>query len=413
MPSPRVFFDDFSNPASGWETGTVGACQSDYIGGKYGVAVMAYGQVCLYAAPTGPHVDGTYRVAAYKLSNYDGSVYGLVFGLDDKSSISQFYVFWVDPYDQTYALQKYDSGSWTYLRGWNYSLAINPGTGANTLKVKREGVQINLYVNGVYLTTVNDDSFPANGYVGLANWAAYSEWWVASYMSYFDDFQVTEPTVIFDDDFSDPYSGWPVGSIEACQAGYVEGEYRVSTEPNYACVYRSPGGWLPSGLFEVAARREESIYPTAYGLMLGEDGTFSRLYVFWVNPDSQEYVLALYDGTWWALTWDEAEDDAWTYSPAINPGTGLNALHVKQDGPWISLWVNDTYLETVSDVTFGGGYFGVANWASDYAPATSYFDDFRVTAWEEPWQGAQAAQPPAAPGPGSGCLGAMEFRRRE
>jgi len=410
MPSPRVFFDDFSNPASGWETGIVGACQSDYVGGEYGVAVTAYNQICLYPAPTGPHPNGTYEVKAYKLSDYDGSVYGLVFGLDDKSSFNQFYVFWVDPYDQTCLLQKYDSGSWTNLTDWAYSAAINPGTGTNTLKVKREGAQIDLYVNATYLTTVSDDSFPANGYVGLANWAAYD---AASAVASFDDFKVAEPTVILYDNFDDPYSGWPVGAIEACQAGYVEGEYRVATEPDYACLYRSPGGRLSSGLFEVAARREESVYPTAYGVMLGEDGTFSRLYVFWVNPDSQEYVLGLYDGTWWALTWDEAEDDAWTYSPAINPGTAINMLQVKQDGPWISLWVNGTYLETVSDATFSGGYFGVANWASDYAPATSYFDDFRITAWEEPWQGTQAAQPPGAPGPASGCLGPMEFRQRE
>ena len=146
--------------------------------------------------------------------------------------------------------------------------------------------------------------------------------------------------------------------------------------------------------------------------MLGEDGTFSRLYVFWVNPDSQEYVLGMYDGTWWALTWDEAEDDAWTYSSAINPGTAINTLHVMQDGALISLWVNGVYLETVEDVTFSGGYFGLANWASDYAPAASYFDDFRVTAWEEPWQGRQAAQPPTAAGPALGCIEPMEFRRR-
>jgi len=83
-----------------------------------------------------------------------------------------------------------------------------------------------------------------------------------------------------------------------------------------------------------------------------------------------------------------------------------------QDGALISLWVNGVYLETVEDVTFSGGYFGLANWASDYAPAASYFDDFRVTAWEEPWQGRQAAQPPTAAGPALGCIEPMEFRRR-
>lgn len=381
QPSPRVFFDDFGNPASGWRTGTAGACQSGYVGGEFGVAVTAYNQVCLYPAPTGAHMAGVYEVKAHKLGLFDGSVPGLMFGLNDKSAPSQFYVFWVDPADQTYLLQKYQDRVWTNLTDVGTSLAINIGSLTNTLKARRDAALIHLYVNDAYLTTVSDDSFPANGYVGVANWAAYN---AASALADFDDFKVTAPTVILADDFSNPYSGWPVGAVAACQASYVNGEYGVATQADYACVYRSPGGRLPGGLFEVAAYRDDSVYPTAYGVMLGEDGTFSRLYVFWVNPDSQEYVLALFDGAWRALTWDEAGNDAWTYSSAIRPGTGSNALQVKQDAALISLWVNGVYLETVTDATIAGGYFGVANWASDYAPAISYFDDFRVTAWDEP-----------------------------
>jgi len=66
------------------------------------------------------------------------------------------------------------------------------------------------------------------------------------------------------------------------------------------------------------------------------------------------------------------------------PGSRSNTLQVEQDGALISLWVNDVFLETVTDTPFAGGYLGLANWAPDYAPATSVFDDFRVTAWEEP-----------------------------
>lgn len=409
QPSPRVFFDDFGNPASGWQTGTVGNCQSGYVGGEFGVAATAYNQVCLYPAPTGAHPAGVYEVKGAKSGLFDGSVYGLMFGLKDKTDFSQLYVFWVDPADQTYLLQKYQGGSWSNLTDVSYSWAIALGASANTLKVHRDGGRIALFINGAYLMSVDDNSFPANGYVGVANWAAYS---ASSALTYFDDFKVSKPTLVFVDDFSNPHGGWPAGALRACQASYDNGEYRTATQADYACVYRSPAGRLPSGLFEVMARREESIYPTAYGVLLGEDGSFSRAYVFWVNPDSREYVLALFDGVWRALTWDEAGNDAWTYSPAINPGTANNTLRVRQDGPLISLWVNDVYLETVTDATFAGGYFGVANWASDYAPATSAFDDFRVTAWEEP---ALSAGDGIQPGPGAqsvfGRLGGLTFRK--
>jgi|GEM_PF-1934435 len=394
LPSQRVYFDDFSNAGSGWQTGTIGACQSGYVSGKFGVAVLALNQVCLYAAPTTARADGLFEVRANKASAGDGSVYGLVFGLNSKATFSQFYVFWVDAYDGTYVLQRYNGGVWSNLGG-GAAAAIQRDTGENRLKVRRDGNLIHLYVNGVFLATVTDDSFPANGFFGVANWAYYS---VASAIASFDDFTVNVPTLILADDFSNPNSGWAVGVAGACQASYNNGEYVAATQAGYACVYRAPGGWLPSGLFEVAARRQASVYPSSYGLMLGEDGSFSLLYVFWVNPDSQEYVLARWNGSWAALTWDEENNDAWTYSEAINPGTGSNRLRVKQDGGQISLWVNNQFLESVAATSFPGGRFGVANWASNYAPGISYFDDFRVTAWEEPSVAAQAAQLPIGHG---------------
>jgi len=397
MPSPLVFDDDFSNPGSGWPSGTVNGCQLGYADGEYAIVPTTNNWVCVSPAPTGSHATGIYQLQARKASVYDGSVYGLVFGLNHKSSYNQFYVFWVDPYDQTYLLQKYDHGTWTALTSVTSTTAIVVNAATNVLKVQRTASQISLYVNGVYLTTVSDNSFPNNGYVGMANWSVYS----APATAFFDDFTVTQPTIVLDDDFSNPQSGWPTGVTTSCQANYVGGEYQVATAPNYACVFRSPGGRLPSGLFEVVARRADSVYPTAYGIMIGENGNFSRLYAFWVNPDSQEYVFAYYDGQWQALTWDESGNDAWTYAPAIDPSTGVNKLSVKQDGNQISLWINDTFLETVTVNGFSAGYFGVANWASDYAPATSYFDDFRVIAWEVPQHDLAktgAVAPKAIPG---------------
>ena len=382
IPSPRVYFDNFSNPASGWATGSMGFCQYAYSGGEYRIGVSQFNWICMSSAPTDPQINGTYSVEARKVSSADGSIYGLLFGLDSPSSFDQFYVFWVDPADQTYLLQRYDHGTWTDIVGWESSFVINAKASTNMLKVRRQGEQITLYANGVDLATVADNAFPDNGYMGVAVWAGYN---VGSAITYFDDFKVTVPTLILSDDFSNPDSGWPVGVTTACQASYAGGEYQTATQPNYACVFRGPGGSRPDGLFEVTVHRGESIYPTAYGLMFGEDGTFSTFYAFLVIPDTQEYVLAKYQGGWWALTWDEEDNDAWTYSSAINPGMADNALQVERDSTRISLYVNDTYLETVNDASLlGDGYFGVVNWASEYAPVIAYFDDFRLTVWDEP-----------------------------
>ena len=382
-PSARVYYDDFSNPTSGWVRGVSGSCYADYAEGEYYVEAGSHTGVCLYAAPTDPRVNGTYEVKARRSSIWDGSTYGLVFGLDDRSSFSQFYVFWVDPGYQNYMLETYDGDWGAVLVEWTFSEAIAADADTNVLRVRRQGDQIKLYVNGTHLTTVTDNSFSGNGYVGVANWA--EDGGGASWTALFDDVMIAVNTVVLYDDFHNPYSGWPVGSIESCQAGYQEGEYWTGTEPDYACVYRSPGGHRPNGHFEVKIRREESIYPTAYGLLFGESGDFTSFYTFWVIPDTQEYALTLYSDGWWALTWDDEDDDAWIYSAEIGATTAVNTLAVERDGSQMSLYVNGTYLETLEDDSLlANGFFGVANWASNYAPVTAYFDDYQVIVWEEP-----------------------------
>ncbi|NOZ70515.1 MAG: hypothetical protein GXP38_01150 [Chloroflexi bacterium] len=380
MPSPLVYVDGFADPGSGWYRGVTSSCQFAYSNGEYGVAALQSNWVCLSSAPQPQSGDMVAQVTVRKDSALDGSVYGLIFGLGDPNTLSQFYVFWVDPSDRTYLVQKYDSG-WSNITNVETASSIRLAGQSNRLKVRRAGSQIRLYINDTFVNSFTDNDFTDHAYSGVAVWSYYNR---NTAISYFDNFKISVPTRILYEDFSNPYSGWFTGAIEACQANYENGEYVTTTEPNWACFYRSPGGSSPNGLFEVTARRGESIYPTAYGLMIAEDGSFSTFYTLLIIPDTQEYVLAMYNGNWLALTWDQIENDAWLYSPLINPGSSSNRLQVIRDANRIDLFVNDSYLQTVYDDSLqGDGYFGVINWASEYTPVTSFFDDFSVLTWEE------------------------------
>ncbi len=381
-PSPRVYYDGFDNPSSGWASGTVGVCQFAYTSGVYGIAVGQYNQICYATAPTTPRANGVFEVRVAKDNDYDGSAYGLIFGGDNAQNLTQFYIFWVDPAQQAYLLQRFDNGTWTNLTSVSASAAINRGNGVNVLKVRRQDDQITLYVNGVDLVTLRDNAFPGNGVTGIAAWAAYN---ASTAISYFDDFKITVPTVVMEDNFENPASGWIEDTTEVCQATYASGEYVTVTQPNWACVFRAPVGPYPNGSFQVTARQERNIYPVAYGITFGEDGTFSSLYAFLVVPATQEYALALYNGGWLALTRDPVDGDAWITSETIHAGEMPNTMKVVRDGTQIHLFVNGQYLETIRDVQLlGQGYFGLINWPSSYAPGTVYFDDFRTVVWDEP-----------------------------
>ncbi|RIK38928.1 MAG: hypothetical protein DCC55_19655 [Chloroflexi bacterium] len=357
---------------------------------------------CVSAAPAAAVVNGTYQVLARKESANDGSVYGLFFGADDPQQLSQFYVFWVDPANQSYAVQKLDQGVWTALTQnpvtgnmWLGSTAIAGGANSNLLKVRRQGDEIRLYVNGVFIDRLFDNSFPQNGVAGIANWFGYD---TSTATARFDDFRIDRFTVVYADDYSRPDSGWFVGTQEVCQASYLNGLYRTATQPDYVCVYGAPAPGQANGLFSVEVNRGETFYQTAYGLIFAIEGNFDRFYAFLVIPDSQSYAAARYDnGAWTGLTNNPVYNDAWLFSDQINPSTAVNRLAAERDGPSITLFANDANLGTVFDLSpfpLSGSGFGVINWSSQYETAIADFDRYQVTAWEPGETGVIVASSP-------------------
>jgi len=397
-PSPRVFFDDFSHPSSGWQTGMVDDCVYSYTAGVYVIDVKRENYVCYSAAPVEPRADGVFEVVAAKGDEWDGSLYGVYFGgaSDAQDHLVQAYMFWVDPSSQRFALQKFDHGQWAYLVDWTSFIGIEPTDEANVLKVRRQGPRIVLYINGMDVASLEDASFDGNGEVGLVAWSGYTS--AASWISAFDNFKVTVPTLVMNETFDSPASGWPVGHTDVCQAAYSAGQYVTVTQPNWACLFRAPVRPYPNGSFRVTAQRKPGeTYPGAYGIFFGEDGAFSSFYAFLVIPDTREYALALYDnGLWQGLTLDPEDGDPWISSTAIRAGTDVNVLKVARDASKIYLVVNDTYLTTIQDATLlYQGYVGVINWPSSYAPGTAYFDNFQVVAWDEPFSSALNHATPA------------------
>ena len=183
-----------------------------------------------------------------------------------------------------------------------------------------------------------------------------------------------------DDNFSNPASGWATGTSADgdCGVAYKNGEYAFTSAADTACYSIAPIPPYAFGIYEVSARRAESTYPTAYGLMFSVDGVPpTEYYLFWLNPDSRAFCLLGYDGLDLYVLID------WTSSAGINPGSASNRLRVIRDGVQIHLLVNNIYLATfVSESLAGNGRVGLLNWASPYEPITSYFDDFRVFSWE-------------------------------
>jgi uncharacterized repeat protein (TIGR01451 family) len=158
------FFDDFSNPASGWEVVNDRYVRSEYLNGEYRILTKRTGYFYLFRAPACDRQNYTVEADARWVGT-PGASYGLVFGIT--SGFEQYYLFDINTDYREFDLVRRDPGGFTQIVGPTDSAAINGGTASNHLKVTRNGDQITLEVNGTVLGTWSDGTIGGWTWAGL------------------------------------------------------------------------------------------------------------------------------------------------------------------------------------------------------------------------------------------------------
>jgi uncharacterized repeat protein (TIGR01451 family) len=158
------FFDDFSNPASGWEVMDDAFVRSEYLNGEYRILTKRAGYYYLFRAPSCDRQNYTVGANARWVGS-PGSSYGLIFGL--AAGFSRYYLFNINTDYRKFDLVRRDAGGFTQLVSPTYSEAIHGGTATNHLKVTRNGNQITLEVNGTVLGTWSDGTIGGRTGAGL------------------------------------------------------------------------------------------------------------------------------------------------------------------------------------------------------------------------------------------------------
>ena len=149
---------------------------------------------------------------------------GLVWRMQDGDN---YYRFTIRSTGQ-YILEKFVDGEMQTLIPATASPHINTGVATNNLKVVAAADLISIYVNDQHLADFTDSSF-SEGKIGLR--AGVRTESPITTRVFFDNLRIYAPaapsTVLFEDDFDDPESGWAVAEAETYRVGYVSASEAV------------------------------------------------------------------------------------------------------------------------------------------------------------------------------------------
>lgn len=177
---------------------------------------------------------------------------------------------------------------------------------------------------------------------------------------------------LYQDDFSDPQSGWPVQASEQGQTGYAWDAYVIQVlVPNYD-LWAVAGQTFRDVRVEVTAARTAGPVQNRIGLVCRylDPGNY---YFFIISSDGYYTVGKLRDGVRSLLG-----QEMMAYSDAILPGEAANRLRFECIGQVLSGYVNDRMIAVTSDPDLGDGDAGLLAGAFDEGGLEVRFDDFVV-----------------------------------
>lgn len=161
QPGDVIYEEDFSNPESGWEVYTDEYVEKGYEDRAYKIYVIEK-NLTTWATIDQKFSDFIMEVKATPMSGPDENSYGIVFRYQNEDN---FYSYEISS-DGQFAVMKTADGKRKPLVSWSKTGYVNQGKNSNILEVVCEGQSMDFYVNGEYLTGVNDNTFK-KGAIGL------------------------------------------------------------------------------------------------------------------------------------------------------------------------------------------------------------------------------------------------------
>lgn len=414
-----LFYDDFADKHSGWQEVDEDTASVRYLDGWLELSTSEARGESQAASPVQNWGDGALELTVERLTDSNG-FFGILFG----PSMGTGFIFVVYGTGQYGLFQRVGAHSRVLIPATR-AAPILPDMAVNRLRLERYGELLVILANGKVIGRIEDPDLDERGGIQVINVAS-SDGGLATRI---DDLLVTRwaaghpaptlpptpsrtptrtprptgptPTqaagaVLFEDDFSDPGSGWRVDDGAQNSKRYVDGEYEISIhEAELFVAPFAPGLTCADCTVEAAAKFGGGLAGAA-GLVLTERSQNDAVF-FQILSDGRYLVERYSGGTWEVLI-------AATASSAIKRGAGqVNQLKAVRLAGHLSLFVNGTALKSV-DVPglVAAGRAGVVAVCGPTPGFVVRYDDFVVRA------GAALGPEAASPREGRAGGGALE-----
>lgn len=181
--------------------------------------------------------------------------------------------------------------------------------------------------------------------------------------------------VLFQDDFSDPKSGWEVGEYDTGKVGYGNGYYYVVSYGDSETMWGVANRFFSDVVIEVDATQVSGPVNNDYGVICrsADPGNGVGYYMLISGDGYYAIVKGTDAGFEWLVDFTE--------SSAIRQGkNATNHIRAVCSGSKLSLTVNGVLLAEAKDSEFTGGYIALTATSYEDTPTEVHFDNLVVTA---------------------------------
>jgi hypothetical protein len=179
--------------------------------------------------------------------------------------------------------------------------------------------------------------------------------------------------ILFEDDFSDPGSGWEIGDYETGSVGYRDGAYFVTSTVEDEQMWGVANQSFRDLVIDVDATQVSgpSNDNNAYGVMCRVQPGVRDGYMLVISGDGFCSIYKIVDGDVESLA-------DWAESETIRQGNATNHLRAVCDGADLALFVNGELVAEASDSTFQEGDIALTVTTFEAESTEVLFDDLTV-----------------------------------